>query len=278
MVWEQYRRVSVGDVEITDLDMNISVSYSQDKGLEYDVTFFNLAPSTWGSMETGTRVRIMLGWGDGEQRSVCDGTIKKRNKNIKENDIAFRIQGQDKSNELVKFNTTRSWTNQPPDRIASDIGSLIGLSNGEIESVGSNISGEWTMQQDKPVRYWLDQLVNEAQDMTSYAWEWFVQAGQLHFVKKDGRKDDAVVLSYDNTLISLGPAESEGDTDEQGLEFEAMCEPKIREGGSVLVQTEDHSGLHKVTSYTFESSSVNGDHMVRGKLSPLDVEYTINYI
>lgn len=280
MVWKQYRRIDVGSLSVEDLDMEISVSMSGDgksSSLKFDASIWNLSADSWTDVKQGSRCRIVLGWENGITKSVVDGIVEKPTKTPDRGDIRYRLKGKDKSDQATKFTFAETWNNQTPGRIVSDIAGRVGLTTGEVEDVGETISGNYTMTSDKPVRYWLDQLVDEAQKRTDDAWEWFVDSGKLYFVKKDGRKDNAVVLSYDNTLTSIGPSSNEEESDAIGLEFEAMCEPRIRQGASVLVDTEDFNGPYKVTEYTFSSSTDTGDHLVSGKLSPLDVKYEVSY-
>lgn len=274
MVWSQYRKVEAGDVVVEDLDMDIEVA--SDKNLTFDVSMWNLADETWEGIQEGDRVRITLGWEEGDTQSVINGVIEKRTKQMDNRDVVFRIKGEDESDLMVKHRFSRSWTPVvTPVQIAGDIAGECGLTTGEMESMSQVIGKDFIVVQDKPARYWLDELVVEAEDLTGSAWEWFVEAGSLHFVKQDGRTEEAIKLSFDNTLISIGPADSPETEDASGLQFEAMLEPNLRKGGSVVVETEKYDGAYKVVEYQFDSGTVSGDHTVQGRLSPLDVDYTV---
>jgi|APHM01.1.fsa_nt_gi hypothetical protein len=274
MVWSQYRKVEAGSVTVEDLDMEITIENKDS--LTFDISIYNLADETWASIAEGDRARVTLGWANGDQQSVINGVIEKKTKQMDNRDIVFRLKGEDESDLMVKHRFSRSWKPvKTPVQIAGDIAKDCGLTTGELGDMSETLEKDFTVIQDKPARYWLDELKAEAEDLTEYAWEWFVDAGNLHFVKKDGRTEEAISLSYDTTLISIGPADAPDTEDGDGLQFEAMLEPNLRKGGSVVVETEKHQGPYKVTEYTFVSSTVSGDHVVRGKLSPLDVEYTI---
>lgn len=274
MVWQQYRKVDAGTISVTDLDMDIEVVQNKNN-LEFDVKIWNLTQDTWAGVSKGDECRVELGWKNGPSKSVIMGKIKKKIKETDGRDMVFRLQGVDQSNDTVKFAFTQTFDGKRPDQIAKAIASEIGLSTGEIEK-SKKIEGYWAVTKDKPARYWLDQLVKEAEKRGNSAWEWFTDSGKLYFVKKDGRKEQAVELSYENTLLSIGEAVGGDDAEKKGLDFEAMCEPNIRKGGSVVVSTEDFSGAYKVTEYRFESSTVSGDHMVTGHLAPLGVNYKIS--
>lgn len=274
MVWSQYRKVEAGSASVEDLDMEITIENKD--ALTFDVSIYNLTDETWEGIAEGDRARVTLGWEKGDQQSVINGVIEKKSKQMDSRDIVFRIKGEDESDLMVKHRFSRSWKSvKTPVQVAGDIANECGLTKGEMESMSETLAKDFTVIQDKPARYWLDELLAEAEDLTGDAWEWFVDAGSLHFVKKDGRTGEAIKLSYDNTLVSIGPADAPETEDGEGLQFEAMLEPNLRKGGSVTVETEKYSGPYKVTEYTFESSTVNGNHLVQGKLSPLDVDYTI---
>ena len=274
MVWSQYRKVEAGDVVMEDLDMGIEVS--SDENLTFDVSVWNLADKTWDKIQEGDRARVTLGWEEGDSKSVVNGVIEKKTKQMDNRDVVFRIKGEDESDLMVKHRFSRSWSPVvTPVQIAGDIASECGLTTGEMGQMSEMVGKDFIVIQDKPARYWLDQLIVEAEDLTGDAWEWFVDAGNLHFVKQDGRTEEAIKLSYDNTLISIGPADSPGTEEAQGLQFEAMLEPNLRKGGSVVVETEKYDGAYKVVEYTFDSSTVTGNHVVSGRLSPLDVDYTV---
>lgn len=274
MVWSQYRRVDAGNISVEDLDMDLEVVQGKDK-LEFDVKIWNLTEDTWSGVSTGDECRVILGWEDGETKSVCIGKIKKKLKEPDGRDTAFRLKGVDETDDTVKYKYTQTYNNKRPDQIASAIAGKIGLTTGDVEQVNGTIDGYWGVTSDRPARYWLDELVKEAEKRDNAAWEWFIDAGKLYFVRKDGRKEEAVELSYDNTLINIGEAEGKDDAEQPGLDFTAMCEPNIRKGGAVVVSTDDYSGAYKVTEYRYESSTVNGDHLVKGHLAPLGVEYSI---
>lgn len=204
------------------------------------------------------------------------GKVKKKTKERDGRDTVFRLKGVDATDETAKLAFTQTFNNKRPDQIASSIAGTIGLTTGEVESVGSQISGYWGVTSDRPARYWLNQLVKEAEKRDNAAWEWFIEAGKLYFVRKDGRKEEAVELAYENTLLDIGEADGKDDAEQPGLDFTAMCEPNIRKGGAVVVSTDQFSGPYKVTEYRYESSTVGGDHITKGHLAPLDVEYTIS--
>lgn len=274
MVWSQYRKVEAGKVVMEGLDMSIEVS--SDENLTFDVSVWNLADETWDKIKEGDRTRVTLGWEGGDTKSVVNGVIEKKNKQMDNRDVVFRIKGEDESDLMVKHRFSRSWSPVvTPVQIAGDIASECGLTTGEMGEMSDIVKKDFVAIQDKPARYWLDQLIVEAEDLTGDPWEWFVDAGNLHFVKQNGRTEEAIKLSYDNTLISIGPADSPGTEEAEGLQFEAMLEPNLRKGGSVVVETEKYSGAYKVVEYTFDSSTVTGNHVVSGRLSPLDVDYTV---
>jgi len=275
MVWQQYRRVEAGNVTIEELDMDITIVYSESSGLEFDVTIWNLADDTWARIEEGDTCRITLGWEEGPTKTVVFGTVEKLIKSPDGNDVSFRIKGKDETDRALRYGFTKTYVNQTYSAIARSIAGEIGLTVGEVESTSAGPTREFTVQKDRPARHWLNQLVAKTQNKTDDPWEWFVDSGKLYFVRKDGRKEDAVRLSFENTLITIGESEGEKEAEQAGLDFTALCEPRIRKGGAVAVDTPQYTGAYKVTSYRFRSNTVSGDHQVSGSLAPLGASYEI---
>lgn len=274
MVWAQYRKVEAGSVEIEDLDMEITIEASD--AVTFDVSIYNLTESSWSKISEGDRARITLGWEGGEQQVVSNGVIEKKSKQVDNRDVVFRIKGEDESDLMTKHRFSRSWEPvKTPVDVAADIANECGLDTGEMGEMGDVLVSDFVVIQDKPARYWLDELVAEAESLTETSWEWFVDTGTLNFVNQNGRTEQAVELSFENSLISIGEADAPETEDGEGLQFETMMETNIRKGGSVVVSTDEHEGPYKVTEYTMDSSTVNGNHVVSGRLSPLDVEYRV---
>lgn len=275
MVWKQYRRVDVGDLSIEDLDVEITVETNRDGKLTFDVSFWNLTGASWRQIRTGDDCRVVLGWENGPTRSVVQGVVRKKKKEVDGTDVRFQVQGKDRSDEQTRRRFSKTLRGKSPDQIARYIAGQVGLTTGEIEPVGETIDGNWTISKDRPARYWLDQLVEEAQKRTDTAWEWLVEAGKLYFVTRDGRKEETVKLSFDDALVSIGEADGETQAETSELTFEALCEPRLRRGSTVVVDADEYQGAYSLTKYTFVSDTGTGDHYVEGRLAPLDVEYTI---
>jgi len=276
MAWQQYRRVDAGSISVEDLDMRIEVEDTSDDGHRFDVQIWNLAEDTWKNVSEDDYCRITLGWEDGDQQSVMHGIIEKKTTESDGNDRIFRLKGSEVSDHLTKKKMSKTYgTNQTPSQIAKDLAGECGLTAGDIGSIDSTVTSNFIVSKDKPVRHWLDELIKEAESMTNAGWEWFVDGGRLYFVRKDGRTDEAVELSYNNTLVSINESDGEAE-DSDGLEFEAMLEPSIRRGAALVIDTDDYNGAYRVRGYTFVSDTTSGDHHVEGKLDPLDMNYTIS--
>lgn len=274
-VFDQYRKVAAGNFETEDLDMSITVEHSKSDKHTFNVTIWNLKLSTWSGVKVGDQARITLGWTNGPQQAVMTGKVEKKNMKKDGMDTKFILKGVANAKHALKqrFSQTFQTTKTPTD-VVGTVASKIGLTGGSINSVNQTFSQKFQISSDKPARHWLDVLKEEAENRTNVSWEWFTDGGRLYFVKKNGRTEDAITLSYDNTLTSIAPAGSEA-KDAKGLEFEALMEPGVRKGGVVAVDTENYSGAYKVTNYKFKSDSTNGTHKVSGRLEPLGVEYTI---
>jgi hypothetical protein len=268
-VWTQVRSVEAGDVDLSGLNLDITVRKPKEDPLEFDVSTWNLTRNSWSRIETGDLVRIRLGWDEADIATVCLGKIETAKPSQDGGDKKYRLKGIDESEAATKARISGRWRNRRPDEIVKAIAGEIGLTP-IVEDVGAEIDGAYSVTRDQQVRAWLDELLDYAADMTETSWEWFASRGRLHFVPETQETVDASTLSYDNTLISLDDVSEPDDDVDERLEFTAMLEPAIEKGAAVYVDTEDSEGAYRVDEYEFKSSTESGDHLVRGKATPIE--------
>jgi len=278
-VWQQHRSVDAGEVSLDGLDLDIRVRKPKDDPLEFEVTTWNLTDETWGRIGDGDLCRIELGWGNGTVETVCLGTIDTRNRTPAKSDVEYTLKGVDETEVVTKVSpdsswSQKAWVDKRADQIAEAIAIEIGLS-AQTEPAGEPISGSWSVTPDKTVTGWLDELVQIAAEKTGVEWEWFAARGQVYFLPRSEQAQEAPQLSYEGMLVSIGEKSDTNDDVEGQLEFEAMLEPRISKGAAVYVATEDYSGPYRVSDYEFRSSTQSGDHLVRGTLTPIEADYSI---
>jgi len=274
-VWTQVRSVEAGEVDLSELTLDITVRKPKKDPLEFDVRTWNLTDETWSRIEEGDLVRIQLGWAEATVETVCLGKIEHAKPSRDGRDTEYRLKGVDESEAATKTRISGTWRSRRPDQIAAAIAGEIGLSP-VTEPAAGPISGTWSATRDQKARAWLDELLDYAADKTGEAWEWFAERGRLHFVPKSSETVEAPKLSYDNTLISLAEKSSDEDEANGALEFTAMLEPAIRKGAAVVVETDRFDGAYRVNEYEFKSSTDSGDHTVRGTITPLEADYSVN--
>lgn len=282
-IWQQYREVNAGPLTVVcdgstdDLDIEIEVRDAKDEGVSFTVGIWNLAPETWAPVSQGDEITITLGWLDGPQAQVALGIVKEKKHVVKDTDTKFLIKGLSISREKCKTRLTQTYEGLSPSEIASDLAENIGLSVARTDS-SPPIEGRYVIKDDQPARHWFDELVNEAELRTESQWEWDAKSGSFWFVKKENPTTEAPILSYDYSLLSLDEATGRSDSDSDlELEFETLCEPEIRKGGTVVVDTDDHTGVFKVADVTHKSDTVAGDHKTVGTLVPAESTYSVNW-
>lgn len=279
MVFVQERRVEAGGIDLSDFDLDITVRRPKDDPLEFEVSVWNLTDESWGQIEEHDLCRIELGWVDGETDVVCFGEITSARPQPDSPDVRYDIEGIDESEAAVEARpgawSKKTWRDKSPDKIVGDIAREIGLS-ASTESVDRAISGTWSVTSEKKIRRWLDELLEYAAEFTGQSWEWFADRGQLYFQPRDAETVEAPRLAYDSILISLSETSTEDEEVDEELEFEAMLDPRIRKGAAVFVDTDAREGPYRVDDYEFRSSSVTGDHLVRGKLLPIEGDYSVD--
>lgn len=275
-VFQQERVVEAAGVSLTNFDLDVTVRKPREGPLEFEVLVWNLAASSWEQINTGDAIRIRLGWHDGLTETVCVGEIDERKREQDGNDIMFTLAGVDESPAalLQRPDSGDTWTDTPPNQIASEIAGRVGLS--AVTDSAPAIVGSWSLSTDRQWKHWLDELVEIAEEKTGVEWEAVAERGQLHFVKRETEVVSAPRLSYDGLLLSVSPKDDAEDDTEGQLEFEAMCEPRIRQGAVVTLDPERFTGAYRVGDFAFESSSIDGDHVVRGTLTPVQAGYTID--
>jgi len=279
MPWQQHRHIEAGEVALDGLDLYITVTKPKDDPLEFSATTWNLASDTWSRIETGDLCRIELGWEDGDVETVIIGEIDTRKRTPDGGDVSYELSGIDQTEKLMKTRPNRSWSQKSwlekrADQIVESIANELGLS-AQTELGGSPIRGSWAVTPDKTVAQWLDELLEIAAEKTGVEWEWFATGGQIHFAPRSQGTSEAPQLSEGGMLLSIGEKSDTNDDAEGQLEFEAMLEPRIAKGATLYVETDGIQGPYRVSDYEFQSSTVTGDHVVRGTLTPIEADYSV---
>lgn len=280
-VFQQYRRIDVGNVQAVadgspdDLDMSVEVRYGQKSGLSFKASLWNLKRKTWSSISEGDPIRITLGWENGPRSSVCLGRVEEKETAQDGADVEYILRGIDESKGQASKKLSHTWRDRSPDQIAADLARRADLTVAQAEPVGGMIRGNWAVKRDRPLRYWFDQLTKEAEKRTGKKWEWLIQTGKFYFVPMSWHSSEVVILSYDNTLLTMDEASGKSESDSKlELDFRCLCEPHLRKNGIVSVQTDEWSGTYKVTDIKFVSDTVSGDHYVEGTITPGNARYT----
>ena len=284
-LWQQYRQIEFSGHtcewrgENDDIDMKLSVTDAKNEGLSFEATVYNLAPESWQDVRVGDDCNITLGWTDGPQRQIISGTIKDARHDKQQTDTMFKLTGVDKSVEELNASFAQTWRDQSPTQIARAIAThgAVGLRPGHMDPCPP-IEGRYAIRKDRPVRYWLGELLHEAQRRTSVQWEWDAHGGQLDFKRVESPTEPSVILSYDRSLLSVEPASGLSDSDDgREINFRAMIQPSLRRNARVSLQTDDTSGDYRVTEVQFKSDSTTGDHLVSGRLVPAGTQHSVEY-
>ena len=262
-VWKQYRNVVIGGDDVSNFDMDITVSNPREDPLEYQLTVYNLNEDTFEDIESGeTGVQIELGWENGPQEPVVTGSVENTRTEFDGTDQQYIIEGRDASEDVLRSRLDTTYFDQTPEDIAAAIAGEVGLS-AETDETGTPIESTFAIGTHQRVTHWLDELVDYAGDFTGETWTYWAEAGTLYFVIDDGIDDEIPELSYDGLLTSVNPKADE-ETREKTIEFEAMCDPRVKRGQQVRVESDRITGNFEIRSFEFKSSTVSGDHLVRG--------------
>ena len=286
--YQQVRRLNIGGITVEavglngiDLDMDISVR-AREKGVQWTVGIYNLTPRSWRRVQQKDLALIQLGWHDGGIQTVCLGRIESSHVERQNTgaDTRYVIEGIDSTTEFYSNAKSKTWMDADIGRIARDLNSLAGpVAVGRVQSPGA-LSGTWTIKDDHPIRYWLDELVTEAEKRTETQWEWDARAGKFFFHEKGEPGTKATKLSPETGLHFARPAtgSSTEDAEESDeVSFEAYLDPAIEKNTVLEILGAEVTGRYLVSEYEFVSDTVGGEHKVVGKAVPAGAAYGSQY-
>jgi len=144
---------------------------------------------------------------------------------------------------------------------------MVGL-GADTDSVGAPIDGIWSATKDRKLKHWFDELLDYAEALTDETWEWHVENGTLFFNEAESAFGEAPLLSYETNLITVDRADVE-ESGSDRLNLEAMLDPRISKGQEVVLETDRFSGVYKVVSYSFDSTS-GGTHTMSATVERMD--------
>ncbi len=269
-VFQQYRSVQIDGTDLSDFDIDVSVSSPKNDPVTFEVTVYNLAESVFAGITGGeSAISIELGWENGPQSTVLVGAIENTTREYDGTDVRYTFEGTDASSAVLNSNISMMFKEKTPAQCAEGLAGQVGL-GAETDSVSQTIDPYWNAGTHQTVAQWLDELVDLAGQFTGKAWTYWAEAGTLYFVIDDGVDETIPSLSYDGMLVSVN-RKSDEKSRAGTVEFVAMLDPRIGSGQQVQISTDAVSGNYTVRSYEFTSNATTGEHTVRAtadKVSP----------
>lgn len=264
MVFDQERKAVVDGKDLSDFDLDIKVSNPSEDIADFELKAYNIPESFFRGLTTGeSTVAIDLGWADGPMSRVMEGIVEDTESNLDGNDKVYVMRGHDASARALTNKIAAKYKDQTPDSIASDLASKVGL--GVVtDSVGTPIDSYFSTTEDKQVAHYLGQLTDYAGQFTGVKWTYRAAEGKLYFIKDTATPETVPKFSYDSLLASIGPKGQQDQDTDLILDFTAALDPRLKNGAQVRVDTKKYSGNFEVLSFEYQSSSVNGDHLVTG--------------
>lgn len=284
-LFQQHRRVNLDGLVAeaqglqTDLDIGISVR-TREKSLAFTVGIYNLSEENWRAIRAKDQLSIELGWLETGIEPVCLGRVESNDVEYLNGgtDTRYIIEGVDATQEAFASRISYTFGPDPdPGQIAADIvADIEGVIGVQVETVGQSIPGYYPIKNDRPLRYWLDTLVDEASNMTDEQWEWMAHAGKFYFRPKSDTGEVSVDLTDRVQSVEPASGQSDSDTGEE-IQVTAYCHPMVEKGAVVSLSTESYAGEYKVVEYEFVSDTVSGEHYVQATLVPNGAPFSAAY-
>ena len=93
--------------------------------------------------------------------------------------------------------------------------------------------------------------------------EWSIQNGELQIIAPDSSDDEAIVLTPETGLIG-SPVKRE-----DGVEFRALLQPKVKPGGAVKIESRNLNGLFRIRQAQFKGDTHGTPWFVTAVAVPL---------
>lgn len=279
-LYQQYRAVRCGEIEAVsdgergDLDIAIDIkNESNQSAAGFEVELYNLSEESWSTVKQNGGIRVILGWVGGAQETVCFGKIAQKWTEVDGGDTKYCLSGLDASADALNNYTGRTWRDAYIHEIVRDLATDQGLTIEAIDPVfkqyPSARARNFVCSPGKTVAAWLEELKAAAEEHTGESWTMYCEQGKFSFVRDSRKFESAVVLSYENTLLSLDEADdTDGPEDGQQYKFTSLMEPSIRNGSVVYVEDAAVTGAFTVTKVKHKSDSTIGTHETSGTLTP----------
>ena len=288
--FQQKRITEAGSLKATaeglasDIHQSVELSQTTDGALSATVDLWNIARDSWRSVSVGDPFRVGLGYHPSPFTTVFFGVVKTKHPPERDDaGLKYQISGEDQSAARLKaIYRSHTWTDPTIAEVVAEIAARAGLSVGSVQAPGSPIGERWPICKENCLAHWLDQLVREADDKAEEKHEWHADGGRLHFHPRSHDAEQAVQLSGGEDGNTIRIDESTGSTSAKktssgnALDFEAFLDPRLRQDGLVAVDTQDYSGVYRVSEYSFTSSTENGDHLMEGTLEPTGSQYVVD--
>lgn len=282
-IFQQKRETIAGTVRAlaegaeTDLHQEVKISDSTD-GLSAEAAIYNIAHSTWKDVQKDDPFRISLGYVNGPFKPCVYGIVQEKLQPERYGaDYKYAFKGRDKSGATLRQTYESHTWNKPTIRqVAQDMAGFCSLGLGKITTPGITLKRRWPIMDEHNIRYWLDELVKEANE-SGTQYHAYAQAGKLYFKPKSTGTTQAITLTDGKGGNVIHIDETQGKDKKTGggdsVKFEALLDPRIRRDGLVSVDTEDYSGAYRVHEYTITSSTESGDHTMKGTIAPTSAKY-----
>lgn len=169
----------------------------------YDAEGREFTGTDLGELETGTEVRIRMGYGDNREPMFVGRIQSVRPDFPSDGDPAVEVSGFDLLHDTTEGTRSRSWDETTDGDVVRDVAEAYAFDRVEAEATGT--TRRKVIQENRSDYRFLRDLADRN------GFELFADRGTLYFRKPKDDRSPAVTLQYGDSLVAFSPERNEAD-------------------------------------------------------------------
>lgn len=228
-----------------------------------DVSLWNMGASSWSSIQSGSTVKVWLGWQEADPHRVFKGTVVFKRRRGKNYDSEYILRCIGEHGKRVKDYYSKTFNNIPPHRMARYVAEDVGLPIGYVSTASSTYTGNYSFSKSRRLSRWFDRLTDVARKHSGYRWVWYIEDGKFYFHPRAEKISETVELGLDKSVLRATPVGNPGSGVDHPHELSMRCEPLLRRGMTVTCDdapTMPEGKEYRIEEIVHESTETSGRH------------------